>query len=160
MSMGVQLLVSSGDTGATQTSSCNVFFPSGRRLYRSIWTRLTLGTSTILARVRPASPRRAGVLFRREFFYGFYGTSASTPMLGGLLLQLIDRLEESGVCGGRDITLVQLNRFLYKAARTHSAAAIDTVHGNNAWDESTVNCSLGYEATEGWDPASGLGTVN
>ena len=81
-------------------------------------------------------------------------------MLGGLLLQLIDRLEESGVCGGRDITLVQLNRFLYKAARTHSAAAIDTVHGNNAWDESTVNCGLGYEATEGWDPASGLGTVN
>ena len=26
VSMGVQLLVSSGDTGATQTSSCNVFF--------------------------------------------------------------------------------------------------------------------------------------
>ena len=74
-------------------------------------------------------------------------------MLGGLLLQLIDRLEESGVCGGREITLVQLNRFLYKAARTHSAAAIDTVHGNNAWDESTVNCGLGYEATEGWAPA-------
>ena len=106
-------------------------------------------------------------------FYGYYipvissdniiaigGTSASAPMFGGLLLQLNDRLEESGVCGGRDITLVQLNRFLYKAARTHSAAAIDTVHGNNAWDESTVNCGLGYEATEGWDPASGLGTVN
>ena len=36
--------------------------PSGRRrLYRSIWTRITLGTSIILARVRPASPRRAGV---------------------------------------------------------------------------------------------------
>ena len=81
-------------------------------------------------------------------------------MLGGLLLQLIDRLEESGVCGGRDITFVQLNRFLYKAAKTHSAAFIDIVHGNIAWSSSTVNCGLGYEATEGWDPASGLGTVN
>ena len=91
---------------------------------------------------------------------GFAGTSASAPMFGGLLLQLIARLEESGVCGGRDITFVQLNRFLYKAAKTHSAAFIDIVHGNIAWSSSTVNCGLGYEATEGWDPASGLGTVN
>ena len=81
-------------------------------------------------------------------------------MFGGLLLQLIARLEESGVCGGREITLVQLNKFLYKAAKTHSAAFIDIVHGNIAWSSSTVNCGLGYAATEGWDPASGLGTVN
>jgi len=53
------------------------------------------------------------------------GTSASAPMFGGLLLQLIARLEESGVCGDRDITLVQLNRFLYKAAKTHPAAFME-----------------------------------
>ena len=61
------------------------------------------------------------------------GTSASAPMSGGLLLQLIARLEESGVCGDRDITLVQLNRFLYKAAKAHPAAFIDVIHGNIAW---------------------------
>ena len=61
------------------------------------------------------------------------GTSASAPMFGGLLLQLIARLEESGVCGDRDITLVQLNRFLYKAAKAHPAAFIDVIHGNIAW---------------------------
>jgi hypothetical protein len=93
------------------------------------------------------------------------GTSASTPMFGGLLLQLIARLEESGVCGDRDITLVQLNRFLYKAAKTHPAAFIDVVHGNIAWsgqrsEQVRTNCGVGYEATEGWDPASGLGTIN
>ena len=84
---------------------------------------------------------------------GTGGTSASASLFGGLLLQLIARLEESVVCGGRDITLVQLNRLLYKAARAHSAAFIDIVHGNIAWAESTVSCGLGYEATEGWDPA-------
>jgi tripeptidyl-peptidase-1 len=93
------------------------------------------------------------------------GTSASAPMFGGLLLQLIARLEESGVCGDRDITLVQLNRFLYKAAKTHPAAFIDVVHGNIAWsgqrpEQARINCGVGYEATEGWDPASGLGTIN
>ena len=97
--------------------------------------------------------------------YDSGGTSASAPMFGGLLLQLIARLEESGVCGDRDITLVQLNRFLYKAAKTHPAAFIDIVHGNIAWsgqeaDLARTNCGVGYEATEGWDPASGLGTIN
>ena len=55
-------------------------------------------------------------------------TSASTPMFGGLLLQLLARLEESGVRGSREITFVQLNRFLYKAAKTHPDAFIDVVH--------------------------------
>ena len=88
------------------------------------------------------------------------GTSASTPMFGGLLLQLHARLEESGVCGSREITFVQLNRFLYKAAKTHPDAFIDVVHGNNAFDASTTNCGLGYPAAKGWDPVTGLGMIN
>ena len=237
VSMGVQLLVSSGDTGATQTrlgiSSCNVLgavgtsvlapqYPASSPYVTSVGAimdvRMAEGEDPVMAAcMAPSSGLITSgggfsVLYDRpewqeeavsEYldrdhsgykyypgqsqtgfaptgrgypdvsFYGynipvitgdeisgFAGTSASAPMFGGLLLQLIARLEESGVCGGREITLVQLNRFLYKAARTHSAAFIDIVHGNIAWAESTVSCGLGYEATEGWDPASGLGTVN
>merc|ERR1712159_625075 len=92
--------------------------------------------------------------------YASGGTSASTPMFGGLLLQLHARLEESGVCGSREITFVQLNRFLYKSAKTHPDAFIDVVHGNNAFDASTTNCGLGYPAAKGWDPVTGLGMIN
>ena len=93
------------------------------------------------------------------------GTSASTPMVAGLLLQLVARLEEAEVCGGSEITLVQLNKFMYKAAKTHPDAFIDIVYGNTAWsgqspDQATTNCELGFEATEGWDPTTGLGAIN
>ena len=93
------------------------------------------------------------------------GTSASSPMFGGLLLQLHARLEESGVCGSRAITFVQLNRFLYKAEATHPSAFIDVVHGQNSFYgqldyPGTVNCGLGYPAAKGWDPVTGLGMIN
>jgi len=93
------------------------------------------------------------------------GTSASSPMFGGLLLQLHARLEESGACGSRAITFVQLNRFLYKAAVTHPSAFIDVVHGQNAFYgqleyPGPVNCGLGYPAAKGWDPLTGLGMIN
>ena len=86
-------------------------------------------------------------------------------MFGGLLLQLHARLEESGVCGSRAITFVQLNRFLYKAAVTHPSAYIDVVHGQNSFygqlgHPGTVNCGLGYPAAKGWDPVTGLGMIN
>ena len=59
------------------------------------------------------------------------GTSASSPMCGGLLLQLDARLEDAGVCSSGAITSVQLNRFLCKVAVTHPCAFIGVVHGHN-----------------------------
>jgi len=91
------------------------------------------------------------------------GTSASSPMVGGLLLQLVARLEEAKVCRGSDITLVQLNRFMYRAAKTHPDAFIDIVYGNTVWGSGyndPIFCGLGFEATEGWDPTTGLGAIN
>jgi hypothetical protein len=88
------------------------------------------------------------------------GTSASSPMVAGLLLQLVARLEEAKVCGGSDITLVQLNKFMYRAAKTHPDAFIDIVYGNTAWGSNIAFCELGFEAREGWDPATGLGAIN
>ena len=59
------------------------------------------------------------------------GTSASSPMFGGLLLLLHACLEDAGVCSSGAITFVQLNRFLYKVAVTHPCAFIGVVHGHN-----------------------------
>ena len=85
------------------------------------------------------------------------GTSATAPAFAGLLLQLHARLEESGACGDRDIVFVQLNRFLYAASKTHADAFIDIVHGHNAFGMGLEFCGLGYPASEGWDPVTGLG---
>lgn len=67
------------------------------------------------------------------------GTSAAAPVLGGMVALLNDELMNAG-----KPPLGFLNYFLYK----NSAAFLDITKGNNR----------GYEAVQGYDPASGLGT--
>lgn len=55
---------------------------------------------------------------------------------------------------------MQLNKFMYRAAKTHPDAFIDIVYGNTAWGSNIAFCELGFEAREGWDPATGLGAIN
>jgi tripeptidyl-peptidase-1 len=83
-------------------------------------------------------------------FMGVAGTSASCPVIGGLIGQLNDLRLKAG-----KPSLGWLNPFLY------SADAAKCFYDVN--DGSTNNClpgTEGFTAENGWDPATGLGTPN
>jgi len=85
---------------------------------------------------------------------GIGGTSASSPASAGLFNMFNDALLAKG-----KTPLGFLNPLLYKMAKEQPSTFNDLTFGSNKCDFSTC-CKWGYEATPGWDPASGLGTPN
>lgn len=86
------------------------------------------------------------------------GTSASTPSFAGLVTLLNDAL---GRTTGK--TLGFLNPSLYAAAKTHPDAFVDIVKGDNkcvGQGAPLQCCDTGYVTAAGWDPVTGLGSVN
>eukprot|EP01117_Protostelium_nocturnum_P013492 TRINITY_DN503_c0_g1_i1.p1 TRINITY_DN503_c0_g1~~TRINITY_DN503_c0_g1_i1.p1 ORF type:complete len:767 (-),score=203.18 TRINITY_DN503_c0_g1_i1:158-2458(-) len=82
------------------------------------------------------------------------GTSASAPALAGYIALLNDRLISLG-----KKPLGFLNPLLYQAYQSDPSIFIDIVTGSNKCSASSC-CSLGFEATAGWDPVTGLGSPN
>ena len=79
-------------------------------------------------------------------FAGVAGTSASSPVVGGIIARLNGvRLAK----GGKPLGF--LNPFLYK----HPEGFHDVTKGMN-----NANYKIGFTAIAGWDAASGLGTPN
>ncbi|EJF56983.1 subtilisin-like protein, partial [Dichomitus squalens LYAD-421 SS1] len=77
-----------------------------------------------------------------------YGTSASTPVFASIIALINDRLSVKG-----KPPLGFLNPWLYS---TGKSAFTDITKGNNS-----IECNgetAGFEAVEGWDPVTGLGT--
>ncbi|TBU54490.1 family S53 protease-like protein [Dichomitus squalens] len=77
-----------------------------------------------------------------------YGTSASTPVFASIVALINDRLSVKG-----KPPLGFLNPWLYS---TGKSAFTDITKGNNS-----IECNgetAGFEAVEGWDPVTGLGT--
>jgi len=82
------------------------------------------------------------------------GTSAATPIFGGVVSLLNDRRLNQG-----KKPLGFLNPLLYQMAAAHPAAFNDIIVGSNQCTIGTC-CTYGFGATKGWDPVSGLGTPN
>jgi len=82
------------------------------------------------------------------------GTSCSTPALAGIIALINDRLLNAGKS-----PMGFLNPTLYSLYATTPAAFNDITRGNNECTEG-ICCTQGYSAVAGWDPATGLGTVN
>jgi tripeptidyl-peptidase-1 len=77
------------------------------------------------------------------------GTSASAPAFAGMVSLLNEaRLNK----GGKPLGF--LNPFLYQNA----AAFTDVTKGTNAIGRGTGPIPYGFNCTEGWDPATGIGT--
>lgn len=77
-----------------------------------------------------------------------YGTSASTPVFASIVALINDRLSVQG-----KPPMGFLNPWLYS---TGKSALTDIKSGNNS-----IKCNgetAGFEAIEGWDPVTGLGT--
>ena len=85
-------------------------------------------------------------------FSGMSGTSASAPVVAGI----VSNINAARMAIGKG-SLGWLNPALY----THAASFVnDIVKGNNKCTASTPCCPQGYHATKGWDPTTGLGSIN
>jgi tripeptidyl-peptidase-1 len=79
-------------------------------------------------------------------FEGIGGTSASCPATAALFARLNAQRIEQGLSA-----LGFLNPFIYQ----NQQAFYDVAKGNNNWEGGS-----GFQALEGWDPATGVGTPN
>ena len=83
---------------------------------------------------------------------GMGGTSLSTPTFAGMI-SLVNAARLRG--GGRPVGFI--NPILYQ---DHALFANDITVGRNDCTGMVTCCKEGFEATAGWDPASGLGSVD
>jgi tripeptidyl-peptidase-1 len=87
---------------------------------------------------------------------GVSGTSASSPVVAGFAALVNAKLAANGKS-----SLGFINPTLYKAG---SGSFNDITSGNNKCAAQgtfrTVCCDQGFEATAGWDPLTGLGSVD
>jgi PT repeat len=83
---------------------------------------------------------------------GMAGTSAACPVMAGF----ISNINAARMAIGKG-SVGWVNPALY----AHSSSFVnDIVTGNNKCSATAPCCPHGYEAVSGWDPASGLGSVN
>eukprot|EP00912_Choanoflagellata_sp_UC4_P000395 UC4_evm2s243 len=83
------------------------------------------------------------------------GTSAATPTVAGL----ISMINSHRLKLGRPMVGFA-NPLLYRAFEKDPSAFNDVVEGSNRCTESGCLCRTGFGATEGWDAATGLGSIN
>lgn len=83
------------------------------------------------------------------------GTSASTPIIAGMITLLNDDRFHSNKA-----PLGFLNPMLYQMAAEKPATFKDITVGNNVCTQGGTCCEYGYYAGTGWDPVTGLGTPN
>ena len=89
-----------------------------------------------------------------------YGTSASTPVLAGMISVMNSQRQINGKS-----TVGFINPTIY--ASQNSGLFNDITSGNNKCCSSGVStgtnpycCDAGFEATSGWDPVTGLGSIS
>jgi len=97
-------------------------------------------------------------VFVQGMMQGVDGTSCSTPVVGGLLSYIHKHLWEK-----YELRLGFANPLLYYIQNTCETCFRDVVEGYN-WCTEGGCCddptNYGFNATDGYDPVSGLGTIN
>lgn len=84
--------------------------------------------------------------------YGVSGTSASSPALAGFF----SNINAARIAGGKG-PIGWVNPVLYS---NHTFFAKDITVGHNKCGATGFCCPQGFHAMPGWDPATGLGSVN
>lgn len=89
--------------------------------------------------------------------YHMFGTSASAPTFAGMISLINAARRNAGAS-----TLGFLNPSIYKYGMVNPALKIfnDITEGQNQCTSGGVCCQEGFYAAEGWDPATGFGSVN
>lgn len=84
--------------------------------------------------------------------YGVSGTSASSPVVSGMASLVNGQLAAAG-----KPSMGFINPTLYAAG---SSSFNDITSGDNKGTASSVVCSQGFYAAKGWDPLTGMGSVD
>jgi hypothetical protein len=133
---------------------------AGDGLHSALW--VVCGDSVIEGRATTAPSsdcaNTGGQFNGASTFLGVGGTSAAAPTFAGILALIVQK------SGGR---LGQADSVLYQLARVHPAYFHDITDGNNSVPcaAGSPNCGsngflAGYNATSGYDLATGLGSVD
>lgn len=85
-------------------------------------------------------------------YWGVSGTSASAPTFGGMVSLVNSKRLEAGKSA-----LGWINPALYALSE---AFVNDITAGSNFCGVGEICCGQGFTATKGWDPVTGLGSVN
>jgi len=85
----------------------------------------------------------------------FDGTSAPAPVLAGMLSLINSEL----LAAGRP-SVGFLNQLIYSKAAQERKVFNDITKGDNRCGARGYPCCGGYDATEGWDPVTGLGSLS
>jgi uncharacterized protein (TIGR03437 family) len=117
-----------------------------------------------------ASPQHDGYyIVYKGLYYIFGGTSASTPLFAGMVTLLNQSVEAANSAPASAASaaagLGNINPNLYRLAQSASNVFHDTTVGDNIvpcaqGSPDCVNGTLGYAAGTGYDPASGLGSID
>jgi tripeptidyl-peptidase-1 len=83
------------------------------------------------------------------------GTSASTPIFSGIISLLNDARLNAG-----KKPLGFLAPLLYTMSTASPASFHDITVGTSSWSRASYSCKYGYGCSVGWDPASGLGSLD
>ena len=84
------------------------------------------------------------------------GTSASAPVVAGMLAVLKDARRKAGKS-----VPTMMTQLLYQVAAVAPNAFYDmTVGDNRCMNLGETCCAHGFQATKGWDAVTGLGTIN
>ena len=85
-------------------------------------------------------------------FFKVSGTSASAPAIGGF----ISNINAARIAAGKG-SVGWINPTLYA---NHTAFVNDITSGDNHCASDGLCCPHGFETTPGWDPVTGLGSVD
>ena len=88
--------------------------------------------------------------------YGRYGAASGTSASAPVAAAAFSNINAARMAMGKG-SLGWVNPALY----AHAASFVnDIVKGNNTCSATTPCCPHGFHATKGWDPATGLGSIN
>jgi subtilase family serine protease len=91
-------------------------------------------------------------------FYNVDGTSASSPLVAAMIGLVNNERLNAGKA-----PLGFVNPLVYSLAQSHPEIFTDVTVGTNncaASSSPQVCCTYGFTAAQGWDPLTGLGTIN
>jgi hypothetical protein len=148
-----------GTLNARELPDVSLFAADGA--HDSAWVLCASGIGADSASDVDCSPSTPGGPFN---FQIVGGTSAASPAFAGMLSLVVQQLESGGPT---NVRLGQADYTIYALATQFPASFHDVTTGNNSvvCAAGSLNCGAngfltGYDAGSGYDPASGLGSVD
>ncbi|HEY2001175.1 MAG TPA: protease pro-enzyme activation domain-containing protein [Acidobacteriaceae bacterium] len=148
-----------GTLNARELPDVSLFAADG--VHDSAWVLCASGIGADSASDVDCLPSSPGAAFN---FQIVGGTSAASPAFAGMLSLVVQQLESGGAT---NVRLGQADYTIYALATQFPASFHDVTTGNNSvvCASGSLNCGTngfltGYNAASGYDPATGLGSVD